>query len=307
MAFELKKLKLDLKVNWKISRNESLFKENFILSDEGYESEVAPNIRYGETPERIETEFQELLKLKVEQPHWCNSFKNAYRNVELKKKSKNQIHQYFGLNSVKEVMTSYSIPMMDLDDIGEYLEANNQYEIYKLKIANLSDIILLEEVSQNTDKKIRIDANEGFLSLKNYREFEKKISNYNIDFIEQPFPSAHKDDYKELRKNSLYEIIADESVEADFHPEELAEMFHGVNIKLMKAGGIERSKELLEKARNQGLKTMLGCMIETSLGISEALYLAELVDYFDLDGSLLIKNDPYKHLLEFKGSSVSFK
>ena len=165
----------------------------------------------------------------------------------------------------------------------------------------------LEEIKKHTNKKLRIDANEGFDSLSEFLRFEEAIKDFNIEFIEQPFPVHFKQEYKELKKQSIFEIIADESVEDDFHPEELCEMFHGVNIKLMKAGGLLRAKELLEKAKSYGLKTMIGCMIESSLGISEALYLAHLADYLDLDGHLLISNDPYPDMIEFKNGFLKIR
>jgi glutamate racemase len=308
MSLTLKKVKLDLKVNWKIARNSSLFKENYILSNGTYESEIAPNIRYGETTERIEMEFKELVasnQLSVK-PHWCNSFKNAVSNLDLKIKASGDLFSYLNL-SKQEVVTSFSIPMMEVSEVKDYLETNSRFDAYKLKICGLHDLPLLREVVACTDKKIRIDANEGFLSLDNYLEFENKIKNMNIEFIEQPFKSSMKEEYKKLKKVSVFEIIADESVEDDFNGPEFLEMFHGINVKLMKAGGIENSKYLLEKARKFGLKTMLGCMIETSLGISEALVLAELADYVDLDGALLIKNDLYKDLLQIKKSKLSFR
>ncbi len=307
MSFSLKKIKLDLKVNWKISRNEFLFKENYILERNGYESEIAANIRYGENPERIEAEFLDLSNTNNYNPLWCNSFKNAYNNVVLKEKAEGDIYNFLKIEQMPRVLTSYSIPMMDLDDVGEYIEQNAGFESYKLKIANLSDLVLLEEVCQHTNKKIRIDANEGFKSLDNYLEFEKRMSHYNIEFIEQPFSSLMIKEYQALKPISKFEIIADESVESDFDIELFQSKFHGINVKLMKAGGIENGKYLLEKAKQAGFKTMIGCMIESSLGISEAYALASLCDYCDLDGALLTTNDPFKDLLNCEGSYLSLR
>lgn len=294
MILNLRKIRLKLKVNWKISRSETLYKENFILSDGRYESEVAPNLRYNESPELIEENFLELqnqASLMI-QTHWCHSFQNAVNNLNLKR-NHTDIYKFLNLEPVSEVITSFSIPIMDKGDIESYINTNSSYLIYKLKISNKDDIDILKEVSRCTNKKIRIDANEGFGSIDEYLEFENLIQKYNIEFVEQPFRAAMKDEYRRLKPISKFEIIADESIERDFDAVEFSELFHGVNIKLMKAGGIENAKYLLEKAKNNHLKTMLGCMIETSLGISDALYLASLADYVDLDGSLLLENDPY--------------
>lgn len=301
MSYNLLKVKLDLKVSWKISRNDSTHKENFILNHRGCESEVAPNIRYGETPERIEKEFQELINNPKDfNPNWSNSFKNAVNNVRLKESCGGFLYDCLKLKKKNKVLTSFSIPIMELEEVQNYLKINNQFEIYKLKVCGPKGIDLLDEVCRYTNKKIRIDANEGFKSLEEYLQFEELIKEYNIEFIEQPFSASMTSEYIELKKISRFEIIADESVEEDFDGELFQQMFHGVNIKLMKAGGIEEGIKLLKKARKYNLKTMIGCMIETSLGISEAFLLASLCDYCDLDGALLIKNDPYAKLFTLK-------
>jgi len=305
MIFSLEKIRLELKVSWKISRNESLFKENFVLKSGKYQSEIAPNIRYGETPERIEAEFQELCSMPTSfDLGWCHSFKNAVSNLRLKTKAHGDVFGYLNLTKLDHVQTSFSIPIMEQGEIKDYLAQNSQYDIYKLKVSGPSAFSLLAEVCKHTDKLIRVDANEGFTSLEQYLEFETKIMNFNIQFIEQPFSSSMTYEYEKLLPISKFEIIADESMEDDFDGELFSKMFHGINVKLMKAGGIENAKRLLDKARAHGLKTMVGCMIESSLGISEAYHLAGLCDYCDLDGALLIKKDPFSKLISYENGSV---
>ena len=126
----------------------------------------------------------------------------------------------------------------------------------------------------------------------------KKI---NIQFVEQPMPASMKDEYIYLRKKSPIEIIADESVEtvADFN--ELSKMFHGINVKLMKASGYGNAIDLLKSAKSYKMKTMIGCMIESSLAIYSALNITSLVDYIDLDGSLLVANEPFGLITESDG------
>lgn len=304
MSFKLKKIKLDLKVNWKISRNESLFKENFILSYKGFESEIAPNIRYHETVEVITENFNELLLTNTYNPNWCHSFQNAYLNLLLKDKSNNDIYSYLNLEKLEFIETSFSIPIMDVHEIKNYLATNFDYSSYKIKIKDLTSIDLIHEIHKYSDKALRIDANEGFLSLDEYLKFEERIKNYNIEFIEQPFPKSHVQDYIALKKKSKFKIFADESIEDDFDAKLLVDQFHGVNIKLMKARGIENAKELLLSAKAVGMDTMIGCMIETSLGISEAYTLASLCDYCDLDGALLLQDDPYEDYFNREGSKL---
>lgn len=308
MNFKLKKIKLELRTNWKISRNESLFKENFILELNGFESEIAPNIRYNETVERIQKEFSELEKNpKIIQQHWCNSFQNAVNNVLIKDKSCGDIYSFLKVKKTNKILTSFSIPIMEIKNVESYIDENSGFDVYKVKISGLESLPFLKEVCRCTQSRIRVDANEGFTSLEKYLEFEEEIKNLNIEFIEQPFKSSMENAYFKLKPISLFPIIADESVEDDFDGELFAKMFHGINVKLMKAGGLQYGLRLIKKAKAYGLKTMIGCMIETSLGISEAYALAALCDFCDLDGALLIKNDPYGHLFEIEKGYLFLK
>ncbi len=309
MKWNLKSIELELKVNWKISRNESSIKENFILSCGEYESEIAPNIRYSETRSKILQNFEELKTQKkvIINPLWCNSFKNAVSNILLKKKCGGDILTTFGLKGLREVETSFSIPIMDPRDVKDYLNLNHQFNVYKLKVSNLESKELLWEVFKHTDKRIRIDANEGFSEISHFLEFENELKGKNIELVEQPFKKSMVEEYRELKGRSLFPIIADESVEEDFEPALFKDQFHGINVKLMKAGGIEKSYELIKKAKSVNLKIMLGCMIESSLGIEEAFHLTEFADFVDLDGALLTRNDPYGDRFEVKDGKLKYK
>jgi len=305
MDYKLEPIQLDLKVTWKISRNASTHKENFILSRDDYASEIAPNIRYDETPALIKSHFKELAKATEMKYHWCSSFQSAINNILLKQEFHGDLFKALKLPRIDNVETSFSIPIMEIEDVQNYLKTNDQFHIYKLKVSDSKSLELLKEVVKHTDKPIRIDANEGFKSLDDYLKFEKEITKMNIQFIEQPFPVSMIDEYYKLKPISKFEIIADESVLLDFSGEKFLKMFHGINVKIMKARGLENAKRLLVKAKQFGLKTMVGCMIESSLGISEGLVLASLCDYVDLDGSLLVKNDPYENLIVVKDGKLS--
>lgn len=305
MEYQLEKIQLDLKVSWKISRNESLFKENFFLKRGEFHSEIAPNIRYQEDSKLIEHHYKELQKATTMNGIWCNSFQSAINNILLKQEFNGDLFKALELPRVDEVETSFSIPIMNPADVGQYIKDNSQFNIYKLKVSDIESLSLLQEVVKHTDKKLRIDANEGFKSLASYLEFEEQIKEFNIEFIEQPFPTSLVDEYHELKKVSRFDILADESVLQDFDGKRFSEMFHGINVKNMKARGLVNSKRLLLKAKSFGLKTMVGCMIESSLGISEAMSLVSLCDYVDLDGALLIKNDPYAKLITLENGKLS--
>ena len=119
------------------------------------------------------------------------------------------------------------------------------------------------------------------------------LAEQGIEMLEQPFSAAQHDDHAWLKARSPLPIFADEAcVSAEVIPE-LAEAYDGVNIKLMKCGGLLKAHDSIAIARSLGLQTMLGCMVESSLGIAAAASLAPLVDYIDLDGNLCLQSDPY--------------
>jgi len=309
-----KKYQLDLKVNWKISRNESLFKENYICEiTDGARvglGECAPNVRYGESTELIESQIELIQKCSsvVELKNLFGTYsfahslecatRDALLNFEV-----DDLYSYLKISPYQSMSTSFSIPILKKEEIADYVKRNHEYDVYKIKITNLKDVDLVKELSLQTNKPIRIDANEGFLSLKEYLEFENEIKDLNIELIEQPMPSSMLDEYIELKKETRFNIMADESIEKDVDFKELVLGFHSVNIKLQKCGGMENAAELAKEAKKHNLKVMFGCMIETSLGISHALNLSSIADYLDLDGSLLLKNDPF-NLISLDGGKI---
>jgi L-alanine-DL-glutamate epimerase-like enolase superfamily enzyme len=151
----------------------------------------------------------------------------------------------------------------------------------------------LREVAST--KPVRVDGNEGWKTKEQALEnIEWLAKDGNVQYVEQPLPaSAPVKDWVWLKSRSPLPVFGDESYHQANDIEQAAECFHGVNVKLVKTGGITAGFEALKAARKAGLKTMLGCMIETSILISAGAHLAELCDYLDLDGNILITNDPY--------------
>jgi L-alanine-DL-glutamate epimerase-like enolase superfamily enzyme len=140
-----------------------------------------------------------------------------------------------------------------------------------------------------------VDANEGWKTKEHALEMiEWLAGDKHIQYVEQPMPaSTSKKDWAWLKQRSPLPIFADESYHTARDIPQVAEGFHGVNVKLVKTGGISAGFEALKAARKAGLKTMIGCMIETSILINAAAHLAELCDYLDVDGNILCTNDPY--------------
>lgn len=316
MELAIERVQLPLNVVWKISRNASTEKINLIvtLRDGALvaQSEVAPNVRYGETPAIIEAEFAEFQKLAsidyqkaLDARAWKHSLRfaleSAFVHLEAKKK-KQSLQDYLGARGKLHVATSMSIPIMDPSEVEAYLAPLTRFSSLKIKVNQDCAWDLVKEVARLApNKKLRIDGNEGWTDMASYLAFEAKLKGLPVEFIEQPFPAAEKEMYRELHPKTPYIIMADESIEDHDNLVELQSMFRAVNIKLMKTGSLLKGRDFLIRARQLGFKTMVGCMVETGLGISYALHLAPWMDWADLDGFLLLKNDPYPLVKETKG------
>lgn len=192
--------------------------------------------------------------------------------------------------------TSFTIGIDAPQVITAKVIAAQEFPVLKMKMGGTDDKQNLRALrAAASAKPIRIDANEGWTSKEQaLAMIEWLATNGNVQFVEQPMPaSAPVADWVWLKKRSPLPLFADESYHLQADAEKAAECFDGVNVKLVKTGGIMGAVEALRAARRLGLKTMLGCMIETSVLISAAAHLAELCDYLDLDGNLLVTNDPY--------------
>jgi L-alanine-DL-glutamate epimerase-like enolase superfamily enzyme len=312
MKFSLEKRHLDLKVNWKLSRNQTTFKENFIVhleTPEGkFQSEIAPNIRYGETPDKIQEQFDKINNDQVIQnldiPGIFHSLRfgleSAYLS-SLAKKNDQTLTQYLGLTPMRAVPTSFSMPITAVGEIADYLKPLKRFESLKIKVDAETGADMLAEIRKHTTAKLRVDANEGWKDLDSFMRFQESLKGMNIELIEQPFPSSLTQEYKELKKLTPYTLLADESIEDVGDFSELATQFHAVNIKLMKTGSLIKARELMNQARAHQMKIMIGCMIETTIGISYGMLFGGMADYVDLDGFLLIKDEPFHLVSEAEG------
>ena len=181
-----------------------------------------------------------------------------------------------------------------MDLLPKKIEDAKPYHILKVKLG-LSldhDKSIIQAIRKETDKVIRIDANEGW-DLASGIEMSYWLADHNVEFIEQPFKSSNLTDTAELRSKSPLPIIADENSLNSKDIPQIDGVFDGINIKLMKCGSLFEAIKMVEMAREREMKIMLGCMIESSVAITAAAHLSPLVDYADLDGNLLISNDPY--------------
>jgi L-alanine-DL-glutamate epimerase-like enolase superfamily enzyme len=199
-----------------------------------------------------------------------------------------------GLGRDKVVTTTYSIGIDTVPVMQQKVREAADFGVYKIKLGTPDDRRIIEGIRAVTDKPLRVDANEGWKSKEQALEMIDWLAGQGVEIVEQPMPAGQLEDYAWLKERSKLPIFADESLILPSDLPKIAPYFDGVNVKLMKCGGIQEAVRLAAMGRALGLKLMIGCMIETSLAISAGAAVASLFDYADLDGSLLISNDPFR-------------
>ena len=318
--------RLNLKHTWTISRNSSDYKDNVFVRFQrdgitGW-GEAAPNVRYGESAEKT-LDRLEAARRAVESADWLHyadlkttvdraitdqSCAKAAFDIGLLdwvgKKFGQPLFRLFGLDPARTPITTFSIGIDTPDVIKQKVEEASEFPILKIKVGRENDAEILAAVRSVTKKPLRVDANEGWKTKEQALEKIKWLEDQGVEFIEQPLPSTMLEETAWLRERVNMPIIADESVKSAADIPKLAASFDGINIKLMKSGGIQEALTMIKMARALGMKTMLGCMIESSVAIAAAAHLSPLVDYADLDGNLLISNDPFRGTQVEKGKLI---
>ncbi|MBP1660481.1 MAG: L-alanine-DL-glutamate epimerase [Candidatus Aminicenantes bacterium] len=209
-----------------------------------------------------------------------------------------------GLGRDKAVTTTYSIGIDEIPVMQQKVRDAADFGVYKIKVGTADDRKIIEGIRAVTDKPLRADANEGWKTREQALEMIDWMAGQGVELIEQPLPADRLEDYAWLKDRVKIPIFADESLILPSDLPRIAPYFHGVNVKLMKCGGLQEAVRLAGMARALGLKLMIGCMIETSLGISAGAAVASLFDYADLDGNLLISNDPFRGVQTVKDRLV---
>jgi len=315
---------LDLKYTWKISRGSTDQKTNLIVTvtDGEYTGmgEAAPNIRYNESPSSLLGQFESCKSLDSGIPDSASELEMILKGCELSNalhfaiesawhhlqaaRKNIPVHIQLGLPDPGIVNTAYTIPIMDPGSLKGFFDGNklHRFRYLKLKIDTESGLDTLRHVAGFTRQAILLDPNEAFRNVEDLIYFLEKIRSLPVELVEQPMPAGMEEEYAYLKKYSPFPLFADESIleEADFS--RLKNGFHGVNVKLMKAGSYLNAIRLLQTAREHGMKTMIGCMVETSLGISSGIHLCSLCDYADLDSFLLVKDEPFGLIEEKDGA-----
>src|SRR4051812_48752523 len=214
------------------------------------------------------------------------------------------IYSLFGLDPADAPVTTFSIGIDTPEITKQKTREAEAYPVLKVKVGLATDEPTIEAVRSVTKKPLRVDANEGW---KNKEEAVRKINwleKMGVEFIEQPMPAEMLEEARWMRGKVHIPIFADEACQHAADIPKLKEYFDGVNVKLDKSGGILEAYRMLQIAKSLGMKTMLGCMISSSVSVTAAAHLSPLVDYADLDGNLLISNDPFHGVRVEKGKLI---
>jgi L-alanine-DL-glutamate epimerase-like enolase superfamily enzyme len=209
-----------------------------------------------------------------------------------------------GLGRDKAVTTTYSIGIDEVPVMQQKVRDAADFGVYKIKVGTPDDRKIIEGIRAVTSKPLRTDANEGWKTKEEALDMINWMAGQGVELVEQPMPASRLEDYAWLKDRVKIPVFADESLIQASDLPRIAPYFHGVNIKLMKCGGVQEAVRLAGMARALGLRLMIGCMIESSLGISAGAAIASLFDYADLDGNLLVSNDPFRGVRTIKDRIV---
>jgi L-alanine-DL-glutamate epimerase-like enolase superfamily enzyme len=206
------------------------------------------------------------------------------------KKTGQKLYRKWGLSADHNPLTNFTI---GIDTVAKMVSKMKElpWPIYKIKLGTDDDLRIVRELRKHTDARFRVDANCAWTAEQTIR-FAPELKQLGVEFIEQPLAAGDVDGMRDVFVQSDLPVIADESC---IHENDVATchgLFHGVNIKLTKCGGLTPARRMITEARRLGMKTMVGCMTESSVGISAIAHLLPLLDFVDMDGSLLIRNDP---------------
>ena len=205
------------------------------------------------------------------------------------KMKRKQLHQLWNLDTSKSPVTDFTIGIADVDTMVKKMQ-ERPWPVYKIKVGFENDIETVAELRKHTTAIFRVDANAAW-DLETALIKIPALKNLGVEFVEQPLAKDNWDGMKVLFEQSSLPIFADEACVKESDVEKCHQHFHGVNIKLTKCSGITPARRMIEKARALNMKVMIGCMNESSIGTAAIAQLAPLLDYVDMDGTLLLTED----------------
>jgi L-alanine-DL-glutamate epimerase-like enolase superfamily enzyme len=204
------------------------------------------------------------------------------------------VYRLLGLDPDEAPITTFSIGIDTPEVTRQKVREAAAFPVLKIKVGLASDEPTLDAVRSVTGKPLRVDANEGWTDKETAIRKIEWLAERGVELVEQPMPAAMLDETAWLKARSPLPLIADEACLRASDIPRLASAYHGVNVKLDKAGGMREALRMIHVARACGMRVMLGCMISSSVSTTAAAQLSPLVDYADLDGNLLVSDDPWQ-------------
>ena len=210
-------------------------------------------------------------------------------------------YRIWGLDPSKTPNTSFTIGIDKPEVVKTKVKEAAPYKILKVKLGQGNDKEMITTVRSETDKPICVDINQGWTNRNMALDMAHWLKDQGVVFIEQPMSKNSVDDIAWLTQHSPLPIIADEAIQTISDFRNIQGAYNGINVKLMKCGGLRAAYIMIKMAKDLGMKVMIGCMTETSCAVSAAAQLSPLVDWADLDGNLLIDNDVYEGVTVVNG------
>jgi L-alanine-DL-glutamate epimerase-like enolase superfamily enzyme len=311
MYIKTQTFNLELKNTFRISHASRDFQPTLIveLSDgkhTGY-GEAAATSYYGVTVEGMAEKIMSLENVILENLHkppeelWeitapflkDNSFAQCALDIAMHdlhgKRNNLPLYKMWGLSLKNIPLSNYTIGIDTAEKMVQKIQ-EFPWPLYKIKLGTDHDVELVKELRKHTDAIFRVDANAAWTAAQAI-ENSVLLKDLGVEFLEQPLPAKDEKGMDEVYEKSVLPVIADESCIAEADVDKCARYFHGINIKLTKCGGLTPARRMIARGRELGLNIMVGCMTESTVGISAIGHLLPLLDYVDMDGGMLIKND----------------
>ncbi|TYL40071.1 dipeptide epimerase [Natronococcus pandeyae] len=275
---------------------------------------AGPSAHYGETPETVAAVLPDLLAVveEVGDPFLLERIERRMRETVQRnpaarcavsialhdlvaKRVDEPLYRYWGLDPTETLETSYTIGIDDLETMREKTETalERGHGTLKVKLGTDRDVEIVRTIrSVAPDVRLFVDANEAWTPREAVRKIDR-LAEFDLEFVEQPVAAEDPEGLRFVYERSSLPIAADESCITLEDIPQIADRCDIANLKLMKCGGLREAKRMIHTARAHGLEVMCGCMSESNASIAAACHLAPLLDYADLDGSLLLDEDPY--------------
>jgi len=308
-------MRINLRHTWTTTMSSSSYRDTLQVrySRDGItgHGEGAPIVRYNESAESARKAVDSVRELLVSADPWqfekvmaqvFDRVKGEYAGKAaidialldwVGQKLGVPLYRYFGLDPKDAPVTTFSIGIDTPEITKQKVREAAAYPILKVKVGLDTDEPTINAIRSVTDKPLRVDANEGWKDKETAVRKINWLATKGVEFVEQPMAADRLDDLHWVKQRVSLPLIGDESAQRASDIPKLVGIFDGINVKLDKAGGILEAYKEIQIAKALGFKTMLGCMVSTSVSVTAAAHLSPLVNYADLDGNLLISNDPF--------------